>query len=226
VSVTAEEPGVEVDFSRVEPGTDPAAFVEAFAPVIEGEGAPLPDLFLNNSGAVDGTITALDEGEYIVWFEGDEIVAVPMTVGAGDNDAVVPAQDSGSIRGGDYLFDVDAVAGGSMARFTNSSDNQFHHVALFDFGSNDPAVVEENLPAILASEEENPSLPEGIDPAQINFEFGGSPVYGPGSSGTFPATFEEGHTYAAVCFIQDREGGLPHIFQHGMYDVFQVGAAA
>jgi hypothetical protein len=39
-------------------------------------------------------------------------------------------------------------------------------------------------------------------------------------------TFEEGHTYAALCFISDREGGLPHAIQHGMLDVFQVGAAA
>jgi hypothetical protein len=223
VSVTGE-PGTEVSFSRVEPGTDPAAFVEELGAVIEG--APFPDFFLNTAGAVDGTITALDEGEYIVWVEGEEIITAPMTVGPGDNDAVVPAQDSGSIRAGDYLFDADAVAGGSMARFTNSSDNQFHHVVLVDFGSNDPAVVEENLPALLASEDEDAPLPEGIDPSQVNFEFAFSPVYGPGSSGTFPVTFEDGHTYAALCFISDREGGLPHAIQHGMFDVFQVGAAA
>jgi hypothetical protein len=221
VSITAEEPGVEVDFSRVEPGTDPAAFVEALGAVMEG--APFPDFFLGNAGAVNGTITALDEGEYIVWFGEEEIVAVPMTVGAGDDDAVVPAQDSGSLRAGDYLFDVDAVAGGSMATFTNSSDNQFHHVVLMDFGSNDPALVEANLPAFLQSEDE--TMPEGIDAAQVNPEFAGSPVYGPGGSGTFPVTFEEGHTYVALCFISDREGGLPHAIQHGMYDVFQVGAA-
>ena len=37
-------------------------------------------------------------------------------------------------------------------------------------------------------------------------------------------TVEEGHTYAVLCFIQDRDGGLPHAYQHQMYDVFQVGA--
>ena len=51
-----------------------------------------------------------------------------------------------------------------------------------------------------------------------------SPVFGPGSSGTFEAPFEQGHTYAVMCFIQDRDGGLPHVLQHQMYDVFQVGA--
>ena len=148
---------------------------------------------------------------------------MPLTVGEGDNDAVIPPTD-GSIRAGDYLFDADVSAGGTTVTFTNSSDNQFHHVILVDFGTNDPAVVEENLPAILESEDEAP-LPEGIDGSQINFEFAISPVFGPGSSGTFEAPFEEGHTYAAVCFIQDREGGLPHAIQHQMYDVFVVGAS-
>ena len=52
-----------------------------------------------------------------------------------------------------------------------------------------------------------------------------SPVFGPGSSGTFEAPFEEGHTYAVMCFIQDREGGMPHAIQHQMYDVVVVGAS-
>ncbi len=51
--------------------------------------------------------------------------------------------------------------------------------------------------------------PTGIDGSQITFEFAFSPVFGPGGSGTFEAPFEEGHTYAALCFISDREGGLP-----------------
>ena len=108
--------------------------------------------------------------------------------------------------------------------FTNSSDNQFHHVAITDFGTNDPALVEEILPALLEGGEDAPP-PEGIDMEQVNFEFASSPVFGPGSSGTFEATFEEGHTYAAMCFIQDREGGMPHAIQHQMYDVFVVGAS-
>ena len=115
------------------------------------------------------------------------------------------------------------MTGGGTVTFTNSSDNQFHHVMLMDFGTNDPAVVEENVPTLF-SEEEGPP-PAGIDMAQVNFEFADSPVFGPGGSGTFEAPFEEGHTYVALCFIQDREGGLPHAIQHGMYDVFLVGGS-
>ena len=169
----------------------------------------------------------LDEGEYIVWTdpaeEGGDLITAALTVGPGDDDAVIPATDSGSIRAGDYLFDADVSAGGTTVTFTNSSDNQFHHVLLIDFGTNDPALVEEHLPAIAASEGEGPP-PEGIDMAQVS-DFAGSGVFGPGSSGTFDATFEDGHTYAAICYVTDREGGAPHVIQHQMYDVFQVGAA-
>jgi hypothetical protein len=224
--------GATVNFTLVEPGTDPATFVEGISAVISG--GPFPDFFLNTAGVVGHTMTTLDEGEYIAWMDlansvdrpstPDDIIAVPLTVGAGDDDAVLPATD-GSVRAGDYLFDVDVSAGESTVTFTNSSDNQFHHVLLIDFGSSDPAVVEENLLTVLEGDENTP-IPEGIDPAQVNFEFGEAPVYGPGGSGTFDVTFEEGHTYAAVCFVSDREGGLPHAIQHGMYDVFQVGPAA
>ena len=141
-------------------------------------GGPFPDFFLNNAGAVGHTITTLDAGEYIVWAElasddedaPGEIIAVPLTVGEGDDDAVIPATDGGSIRAGDYLFDADVTAGGTSVTFTNSSDNQFHHVALMDFGTNDPALVEEILPAFLESEEDAPP-PEGIDMEQVNPDF-------------------------------------------------------
>ena len=176
-----------------------------------------------------------DEGEYIAWIDlsanlerdstAEDILTAPLTVGPGDSDAVIPETGRPHSRAGDYLFDAEVSAGGTTVTFTNSSDNQFHHVVLFDFGTNDPVLVEENLPALLESllSEEAPSVPEGIDPAQINFEFAFSPVFGPGGSGTFDATFEEGHTYVALCFIQDRDGGAPHAIADQMYDVFQVG---
>ena len=58
---------------------------------------------------------------------------------------------------------------------------------------------------MLESEGERPP-PEGIDPEQVNPDFAASPVFGPGSSGTFDVTFEEGHTYAALCFISGPRG--------------------
>lgn len=235
VTVTDETEGAggEVSFSLVEPGTDAEVFKSDLVDTIFA-GKPFPDYFLNNAGVVGHSMITLDAGEYIVWYDlaatvdrpstADDLVTASLTVGEGDDDAAIPATD-GTIRGGDYLFDVDATAGESTVTFTNSSDNQFHHIVLVDFGTNDPALVEENLPALLASEEEEPEMPEGMDASQINFEFAFSGVFGPGGSGTFDVTFEEGRTYVALCFLSDREGGLPHAIQHNMYDVFQVGPA-
>jgi hypothetical protein len=226
VDVTVSGGSGQVSFNRVEPGSDAVTFAADLISIFERE--PFPDYYLNMAQAVGHSMLTLDEGEYIVStapaqqeVTAEDIITAPLTVGPGDDDAVIPPTDGGSIRAGDYLFDVDVTAGGSTVTFTNSSDNQFHHVFLIDFGSNDPAVVEENFPAILESEEDDP-LPEGIDGSQINFEFARSGVFGPGGSGTFDAAFEEGHTYVAVCYVHDREGGPPHAIQHQMYDVFQV----
>jgi hypothetical protein len=225
--------GGEINFVMVEPGTDVETFKTDLVESVS-TGGPIPDYWLNLAGVVGHSMITLDQGEYIAVVDLassldrpstiDDIIAVPLTVGEGDNDAVIPPTDGGHIRAGDYLFDADVTGGGTTVTFTNSSDNQFHHVVVFDWGTNDPALVEGFLPALIESDGEAPP-PQGIDPEQVNPEFAGSGVFGPGSSGTFEAPFEEGHTYSVMCFIQDREGGLPHALQHQMYDVFQVGPA-
>jgi hypothetical protein len=123
----------------------------------------------------------------------------------------------------DYAFDVDVSPGPSTINFRNDSDRQLHHAVVVDFGTNDPAVVEENMPAILESEDPS-TAPEGVDGSQIDFEFAGSGVFGPDGAGTFEADFEAGNTYAVLCFLQDREGGPPHALAYDMYEVFEVEA--
>ena len=57
----------------------------------------------------------------------------------------------------------------STITFMNASDEQFHHVILADFGTNDPELVEENMTALLDSGAD--SLPKGrIDMSQVNFD--------------------------------------------------------
>ena len=227
VTVT-DEAGREVDFSRVEPGTDPATFVTDLL-AAGAEGQPLPDYFLNNSGVIGHSVIALDEGEYIVWAEpaeegGDTVTAV-LTVGPGDNDAVIPPTDGGSIRAGDYLFDADLTGTGSTVAFTNRSDNQFHHVAAHGLRHQRPGPRRGEPSGDRGERIRRPRRPRASTRSRSTSNSAVLGVFGPGSSGTFDATFEEGHTYVALCFISDREGGLPHVFQHQMYDVFQVGAA-
>ena len=223
-----EGAGGEIDFARVEPGTDPAQFATDLAAVFTGK--PFPAYLLDVKGIVGQGMTVLQEGSYFAVINlasnldrdatADDVKVTPLTVGPGNDDATIPPTD-GSIRAGDYLFDVDVAAGGKTVTFTNTSDNQFHFVLLVDFGTNDPAAVEAALPTLLTSDQNSPP-PDGIDMSQMNFDFGASGVMGPGSSGTFDVTFESGHTYAAMCFVSDVAGGLPHAISHHMYKVFQV----
>jgi hypothetical protein len=150
----------------------------------------------------------------------DDIVTAPLTVGSGEDDVEVSGTD-GTITATDYHFDVDVAPDATTFTFNNDSDTQFHHVLLVDFGTNDPALVESKLPELLMSDEGAPP-PDGLDMSQVDFDFARTSVYGPGASGTFAAPIAAGHTYVALCFIADREGGAPHALQHDMYEVFQV----
>ena len=230
VTVTddTEAAGAEINFTRVEPGTSEDTFVAGLVPIFDG--GPFPDFFLNNAGVVGASTVALDEGEYIVWIDlasnldrpstAEDIITAPLTVGPGEDGAEITNTD-GTFTATDYAFSVEASPGGSIMTFNNDGANEFHHVVLVDFGTNDPALVESSMLEFLQSEEDAPP-PEGLDMEQVNFEFAGSGVFGPGGSGTFAAPLEEGTTYAALCFIQDRAGGAPHAIQHEMYDVFQL----
>ena len=106
VTVTdeTEAAGGEVNFVMVEPGTD----VETFkTDLVESvfTGGPFPDYWLNLSGAAGHSMITLDEGEYIVAVDlasnldrestVDDIITAPLTVGPGDDDAVIPATDGG-----------------------------------------------------------------------------------------------------------------------------------
>lgn len=84
-----------------------------------------------------------------------DMVTATMTVGPGDGGAVIPDTDN-HIRGGDYLFDMDIVPCDTTFTFTNSSDNQFHHVIVVDFGTNDAAAVEDGILELVAGNEDSP----------------------------------------------------------------------
>jgi hypothetical protein len=225
-----EGAGGEVSITHVEEGTDSTEFVSGLTPVFDG--GAFPAYFLNNAGVTGSGTVVLEPGEYIVWFDkaseldrpstADDIVTAPLTVTEGDDAAELPAAD-GTVTSTDYEFAVDVTAGASTVNFVNESQEQFHNVEIVDFGANDPQVIEDNLQAILEAEDPN-SLPPGVDGSQINFDFGGSGVFGPGGAGTFDLTFEEGNTYVGLCFIQDRDGGASHAEEHDMYEVFRVDA--
>lgn len=227
VDITSEDPEAEIEFSLVAEGTTEDEFREGVASIVQS--GPFPDSFLNNAGAVPGGSTLmLEPGSYFVWSEppsggGEEatppedFIVAPLTVTEA-NGAELP-ETGGTITAVDYAFDVDVEAGDSFT-FVNEGAEQFHHAIIFDFGASDAAAVEENLLPFLESEGAEP--PAGLEKADFA---GGSGVFGPGSTGTAPVGFEDGSTYAVVCFISDKAGGPPHVFGESMFEVFTVGAA-
>ncbi len=147
-----------------------------------------------------------------------------LTVTAGADAAELPEAD-GEIVATDYEFDVTFDGAGTI-NFRNDGPQQFHHAVVMDFGTNDPAAVEEAFPAILASEGEGTPEPDtgDVDLSEVDFEFAGSGVFGPdGAAGTFEADITEGNTYVVVCFIQDRTGGPPPAVAYDMWVVVQAG---
>lgn len=229
VEVTVEGDVEEVDFTRVTEGTTEEAFAEGIASLING--GPAPEFLLANSGAVvtdEPTTILLEPGSYIVWTEssvddddGEEpvVLTTPATV-TGEGGAELPEAQN-TITAHEYGFDVEVSAGDGF-NFLNEGPDQLHHAIVFNFGQLDPAVVEENLPAFLQSEDDTPPPPAFAELDFDNLEGGNSAVFSPGLGGTAVGTFESGSTYAAVCFIADLQGGPPHAIAYNMFEVFAV----
>lgn len=222
-----------LDFARVDEGTTVEQFAEGLAPVFEG--GAFPDFFQTNSGlpeTVPGSPTTatilLEPGSHIVWFEGipesedapPPVLGQPLEVLEGDG-GELPEGD-GQITARDYDFEVDVSGPGTMV-FRNEGPDQLHHAVLVDFGTNTPEVAEQAIgPLVQGGEDDPPPDIEGFDMEQVNFDMGGSGVFGPGLGGTFEADLTSGSTYAVVCFISDRAGGPPHAIGMEMYEVFTV----
>lgn len=145
----------------------------------------------------------------------------PLTVTAGQAGDL---PDTGStVTARDYTFDIDVEAGRERFTFRNEGPDQLHHAVFLDFGDIPSDDVEENLPAFIESEGQGEDLPAAFKELNPEEVFGPhSGVFSPGLGGTAEASFESGNTYAAVCFIQDRDGGAPHVIEHGMQVVFEV----
>lgn len=249
VEVTVDSEGedaddAEVNFSKAAAGTTEEDFRAAIASATSG--GEIPALLEATAGVHGTEFVQIPEGDLFVWAdpprpegdseegegEGEEggegedtpdpsAFLVQAVKATGDAGGDVP--DVGSITARDYSFDVKVRAGEEKFRFTNDGPDQIHHVVLVDFGKLEVDVVEENLEAFLQTEgdAEPPAAFKDLDPEKA-FDVGGSGVFSPGLGGTASAKFESGNTYAAICFIQDRTGGPPHVFAKGMRTVFKV----
>ena len=128
VAVTdqTEAAGGEVNFTRVQAGSDPARLAaDLVANVFTG--GPFPDYFLDNAGVRGSGRVTLDQGEYIVWIDlasdlerestAEDILTRPLTVAEGDNDASLP-DANGTITARDYAFETDVSPGPAATMIT------------------------------------------------------------------------------------------------------------
>lgn len=227
-TVDTEDEFASVDFTRVDEGTTAEQFAEEFVVVFDG--GPMPEYVRSNAGvegAAGETATStllLEPGSYVVWYESESTenqingTLVEVTEGSVTE---LPETD-GEIVARDYGFDVD-VSGPGTFTFRNEGPDQLHHAVIVDFGTNSLEVAQQAIKPLLTSEEDAPPPSiEGLDMEQVDFDFGGSAVFGPDAAGTFEADFVEGNTYGVVCFISDRAGGPPHAIGMEMFEVFQV----
>ena len=218
----------EAQVIRVTGGQDPEEVVQA---VSGEEGAPIPD-FVQDGGGVapvepgqTGSVTqVLAPGDYVVLDlfeeegEGDtqsnaELGSTAQFTVEGDaGDAELPDTDA-TITAVDYGFEAEGLRPGkNEVRFENTGE-QLHHAILFPINE---GVEFSEVEEAFGSEEG----PEGPPPVDFESQVGTAVIDG-GNAQNVQLELKEGR-YAALCFIQDREGGPPHVAK-GMISELTVG---
>lgn len=194
--------------------------VEDVLEVVNEQGGPIPDFMQDGGGVapVDPGETAtvlqvLQPGRYVVFDTGqpeEEEGPDNATLGAtaeftveGDaGDASLPEADGGTITAVDYDFQAEGLrAGRNVVRFENTGE-ELHHAILFPINEGVPF---EDVREAFSSEEG----PDGPPPVDFAGEQGTTVIDG-GVAQNVELELQAGR-YAALCFIQDREGGPPHV---------------
>lgn len=162
---------------------------------------------------------AADEAEQPPHYRAGMRKAITVTDGAADAADALPEGD-GTITGREYTFDLpDLTAGTKELAFENAGPEQPHHVEIHEFPPGvDPAGAQQAYAALAQAQMSGMPPPPGTP---FPTEKGGAQAAGPGRGGTFRAELVPGRTYAVVCFLPDRGGGLPHIAK-GMLKTFTV----
>ena len=206
----------EAQIIRVTGGQSPEEVVEA---VSGEEGAPIPD-FVQDGGGVapvepgqTGTVTqVLQPGDYVVIDlfeeEGENAesnaslcATASFTVEGEATDATLPETDA-TITAEDYSFSAEGLtAGANTVRFENTGE-ELHHAILFPINE---GVEFSEVEEAFSSEEP----PEGPPPVDFENQAGTAVIDG-GVAQNVEFDLQAGR-YAALCFIQDREGGPPHV---------------
>lgn len=225
--VNEDESPREAQILRVTGGQSPEEAVEA----VTSDGGPIPDWIEDGGGVAPvepgqtGTVSqVLAPGEYVVLdlFEPEEEEnsqsnaelgsTAEFTVEGEPADAELPETEA-TITAEDYSFSAEGLQPGkNTIRFENTGE-ELHHAILFPINE---GVEFSEVEEAFGSEEG----PEGPPPVDFERQVGTAVIDG-GIAQNVELELEEGR-YAALCFIQDREGGPPHVAQ-GMISELTVG---
>jgi hypothetical protein len=216
----------EAQLIRVTGGQSPEEVIEA----VTSEGGPIPD-FIQDGGGVapvepgqTGSVTqVLQPGDYVALDlfepEGEEESqsnaelgsTASFTVEGDAGDAELPEAET-TITAEDYSFEATGLKPGrNTVRFENAGE-QLHHAILFPINE---GVEFSEVEEAFSSEEG----PEGPPPVDFESQVGTAVIDG-GNAQNVELELKEGR-YAALCFIQDREGGPPHVAK-GMISELEV----
>jgi hypothetical protein len=169
------------------------------------------------SGQTGQAIADLVPGDWLVF--GDGHPAQPFAV-TGDPAAAITAADpevEAEITLDEYSFTgLDEIKAGPQVWKVTNGGSQPHFMELIKVPAGTTA---EQIMQLLMADDEASPVAGGIDPAQIE-GVGGIGTLSVGRTGWYVTDLEAG-TYAALCFIPDIDGFVPHAMM-GMIQVFTV----
>lgn len=115
-----------------------------------------------------------------------------------------------------YSFDVPPLtAGRHELSFRNDGPQQFHHAQMLEFPAGvDEAAAQEAFRAVSGAVAAGEPPPPGTPlPRDVP---GTGVAFAPRFGGTFTVDLKAGQVYMIACFIQDRQGGPPHVIGQNM----------
>jgi hypothetical protein len=207
------------------PEGTPAAEEMASPPAEEG---PPPPLFFEliwagGAFALPGVpaeaVVTLNPGQYVLGSDPESGLA-PATLqvtGEAAAPAAIAADQSVELKDFQFVFPETVSAGNQIWAVTNTGD-QPHHLLI----SKTPRRLTLEEVEVLLTLPEGQMPPEGFpNPAEFQ-DVGGSAPISKDQSVTIELNLEPG-AYIALCFMPDRETGMPHVVK-GMVTIFEIPA--
>jgi hypothetical protein len=176
------------------------------------------------AGKQGQTIVDLTAGDWAIVADGYEPSSLTVSASAPVSPVKVDPDAAATIELLEYGFDGltgDIQPGKQIWKVTNNGD-QPHFLELIKAPG--PVTVDQVLDLLMSTGDPSATpAPGALDPETIE-GVGGIGTISPGQTGWYITDLEPG-TYVALCFVPDRDSGMPHVMM-GMVQVFTVSDSA